>query len=103
MKPLVCSLWSGAQEPGAALSWAKHSSKANDGKSLSGTEKLGFGLGFEGFDEIGRCFPISFAQRCPLYTEIRRLWKVKPTQGNDLLELHILFDECYLLSGMGLN
>lgn len=35
---------------------------------------------------------------CPLYIEIRRLWKVKPTQVSDLLELHILFDECYLSS-----
>lgn len=35
---------------------------------------------------------------CPLYTEIRRLWKVKPTQGSDLLELHILFGESYLSS-----
>lgn len=39
----------GAQEPGTALSWAHHSSEANDGKSLSGTALLGF----EGFDEIG--------------------------------------------------
>lgn len=33
-----------------------------------------------------------------MYTEIRRLWEVKSTQGSDLLELHILFDECYLSS-----
>lgn len=46
-------LWSGGQEPGAALSWVKHSSKAKDGKSLAGTVMPGFGLGFEGFDEIG--------------------------------------------------
>lgn len=44
---------SGAQEPGTALSWAEHSSMADDGKSLSGTVLLGFGLGFEGFDETG--------------------------------------------------
>lgn len=47
-----------------------------------------------------------FAPHCPVYTEMRRLWKVKPSQGSDLLELHLLFDECFifcLLSGMGLN
>lgn len=49
----MCPLWPGAREPGTALSWAKHSSKENDGKSLAGTALLGFGLGFEGFDETG--------------------------------------------------
>lgn len=53
MKRLTCHLWSGGQEAGAALGWAKHSSKANEGKSLSGTVLLGFGLGFEGFGEMG--------------------------------------------------
>lgn len=42
-----------AQEPGTALSWAEHSSEAEDGKSLSGAALLGFGLGFEGFDGTG--------------------------------------------------